>query len=320
MRIGDTFTEMARLVTQRHVNPLSTLYGGYMLMWLVDAGTITALKLAGRGTVLGYMDRVHFVEPVRLGDLLLYRAWCVNVRRTSLTVLVEAYVRRDKWLALATVGRLIFVAVDSSGKPVPIGMELEAQEGWERDIHDHFRRWRSYVGPALESEPAERGWPLISSRLVMPEDALHGDLMYGGRLLYYLDELAFVKAWEKRRGAYVTVSVNSIAFKRPIFVGDVIYIHGEVTGIGNTSIEVGVEVAAEGIHGRRRVAEGYFTFVHMADGKPAPIGVEGPKPRSAEHVSEARKLRGITIPDHERIPATWILIQRYSGASSGAGE
>ena len=310
MRIGDTFVEVARLVTQRHVNPLSTLYGGYMLMWLVDAGTIAALRLAGRGIVLGYMDRVHFVEPVRLGDLLLYRAWCVNVRRASLTVLVEAYVRREGKLALATLGRLIFVAVDGLGRPIPLGASLEALEDWERGLRDHFLKWRSDVDPALESEPGERGWPLISSRLVMPEDALHGDLMYGGRLLYYLDELAFVKAWEKRKGTYVTVSVNSIAFKRPIFVGDVIYVHGEVTGIGNTSMEVGVEVVADGASGRRLVAEGYFTFVHMADGKPAPIGIPGPKPRSAEHIDEARKLRGITIPDHERTPATWLLINR----------
>jgi len=47
----------------------------------------------------------------------------------------------------------------------------------------------------------------------MPEDSLDGVLMYGGRLLFRLDELAFVEAFSHFPTIYVTASVNRIVFR-----------------------------------------------------------------------------------------------------------
>jgi len=57
-------------------------------------------------------------------------------------------------------------------------------------------KWRFAADDVLESEePTVSGdWHLISHFLAMPEDSLDGVLMYGGRLLFRLDELTFIEA------------------------------------------------------------------------------------------------------------------------------
>jgi hypothetical protein len=58
--------------------------------------------------------------------------------------------------------------------------------------------WRSVADDVLESEePTASGdWHLISHFLAMPEDSLDGVLMYGGRLLFRLDELTFIETFQ----------------------------------------------------------------------------------------------------------------------------
>jgi acyl-CoA hydrolase len=75
--------ESRRLASQGHVNPLGTLYGGYMLELVVDAGTMAAMNFVEGDVVLGFLDKVHFVTPVRLGDVLVFRSCVVGVRRSS---------------------------------------------------------------------------------------------------------------------------------------------------------------------------------------------------------------------------------------------
>jgi acyl-CoA hydrolase len=143
----------------------------------------------------------------------------------------------------------------------------------------------------------------------MPEDSLDGVLMYGGRLLFRLDELAFVEAFRLFPTIYVTASVNRIVFRRPIYVGDIVSVSTGVTYVGSTSVEVGFVVEAFGLRGRRRVADGYFTFVNMAEGRPSEIkaparGDEAALRRKEESVREARQLRALKPLEGD---APWLL-------------
>jgi acyl-CoA hydrolase len=136
----------------------------------------------------------------------------------------------------------------------------------------------------------------------MPEDSLDGVLMYGGRLLFRLDELTFIEAFQLFPSLYVTAGVNRIVFRRPIYVGDIVSVRTSVTYVGSTSVEVGFVVEAFGLRERRRVADGYFTFVNMAGGKPsgikaAPRGDAAALRRKEESVSEARQLKMLKPPE-----------------------
>jgi len=305
----DTLTEYVAWVSQRHVNPLGNLYGGYMLHWLVDAGSITAMKFAEGNVVLGFLDKTHFISPVRLGDLVTYRGWVVNVRRSSMGVLVEAYVSRDGEARLATVGRMVFVKVDGEGRPTPVGKSLTCGSEVKR-LCEYFQEWRARVDEALEKEArADPGWETLSHIIAMPEDSLDGVLMYGGRLLFRLDEVASIAAFKFYPSIYVTASVNSMVFRRPIYVGDIVSIRAGVTYVGRTSVEVGFAVEATGVRGRRLVADGYFTFVNMSGGRPSelpagPQGDEGAKRRKEESVREAQMLKTLKPPQTRNLP--WI--------------
>ncbi len=299
MHVSETLVETTRLVSQRHVNPLSTLYGGYMLQWVADAGSVAAMNFAEGDVALGFLDKMHFLSPVRLGDLVVFRGWVVGVRRTSMSVLVEAYVKRGDALSLATVGRMVFVRIDQSGRPHPVGKVVECDPGWE-GLCRYFNEWRASADAvfAKEEPSAGAGWHSTSRFLAMPEDSLDGMLMYGGRLLFRLDEATFVEAFSYYPTVYVTASVNSIVFRRPIYVGDIVEVKTGVTHVGSTSIEVGFVVEAYGFRGRRRVADGYFTFVNMEGGRPSeikapPIGDESSRLRKEENVKEARRLRSL---------------------------
>jgi acyl-CoA hydrolase len=76
-------------------------------------------------------------------------------------------------------------------------------------------------------------------------------------------------------GAYaVTLSVDQVTFKQPIFVGELVYFLASVNYTGRTSMEIGIRVVAENIRTQtaRHTNSCYFTMVAMGDdGKPVQV-------------------------------------------------
>jgi acyl-CoA thioesterase YciA len=88
----------------------------------------------------------------------------------------------------------------------------------------------------------------------MPSDAnVNGDI-FGGWVMSQVDIAGSIPAYEVAKGRLATVAVNSLQFKQPIFVGDVVSFYAEVTKIGRTSISVHVEVYSQ----RRYPSQGAF--------------------------------------------------------------
>jgi hypothetical protein len=92
-------------------------------------------------------------------------------------------------------------------------------------------------------------------------------------------------------------------------VGDIVSVSTDVTYVGSTSVEVRFVVETFGLRGRRRVADGYFTFVNMAGGKPgeikaAPRGDAAAFRRKEENLSETCQLKMLKPPEGD-VP--WLL-------------
>ncbi len=80
-------------------------------------------------------------------------------------------------------------------------------------------------------------------RLVpMPHDTNHGGSIFGGWIMAQVDIAGSIPALQRARGRVATVAVNSFEFHQPVFVGDLVSLYAEVSGVGNTSIHVHVEV------------------------------------------------------------------------------
>ena len=112
------------------------------------------------------------------------------------------------------------------------------------------------------------------SRLVFPEDAVAGRMMFAGTLLLALDEFASIVAVRYARDLVVTASIDALDFHAPIFVGNIVTYKAAINYVGRTSIEVGVRVMAEDPRAGtvRHTCTAYLTSVHIGpDGRPAPV-------------------------------------------------
>lgn len=82
------------------------------------------------------------------------------------------------------------------------------------------------------------------TEIVMPGDANHLGTCFGGKIMSWIDIAAAVAA-QRLVGTVVTASVDSIEFKRPIRVGDLVTIKSSVNRVWNSSMEVGVKVLVQ---------------------------------------------------------------------------
>lgn len=99
-------------------------------------------------------------------------------------------------------------------------------------------------------------------------------VIHGGRLLSLLDNTAYACATRYSRSNVVTASVEAVAFKAPLEVGDIATVSAEIQATGRSSMEVSIRVDAEHIRtGRRRLTHtGRFRMVALdQEGKPAPV-------------------------------------------------
>lgn len=114
-------------------------------------------------------------------------------------------------------------------------------------------------------------------KAIFPVNVNHYDTMFGGMALSYMDEVAFIAATRFCRQRIVTVSSDKIDFKKPIPSGTIIEIIASIYKVGNTSIQVKVEIYREEMYSdqREKAIEGIFTFVAVdEDKKPVKINVE----------------------------------------------
>ena len=85
------------------------------------------------------------------------------------------------------------------------------------------------------------------NELVLPNDTnLLGNLL-GGRLMHWIDIAGGMAASRHANSIVVTASVDSLDFKHPVRLGDIVRLKGRLTWVGKTSMEVKVRVYAENV-------------------------------------------------------------------------
>ncbi|EHQ28974.1 acyl-CoA thioesterase [Mucilaginibacter paludis] len=105
----------------------------------------------------------------------------------------------------------------------------------------------------------------IMNELVLPNDTNTLNNLMGGRLLHWMDIAAAIAAQKHCNRIVVTASVDTVSFKHPVKLGDVISIESKVTRAFNTSVEVRLDVWAQNIPSGTRIKsnEAYYTFVAL---------------------------------------------------------
>ncbi len=96
----------------------------------------------------------------------------------------------------------------------------------------------------INSNDLPEGQPAL--RIVaMPKDTNAGGSIFGGWIMSQIDIAGSVAAIMRAKGRVATVKVNSLEFKQPVFVGDLLSCYADVIHVGRTSITVDVKVFAQ---------------------------------------------------------------------------
>jgi acyl-CoA hydrolase len=112
--------EMTELVLPNDTNQLGNLLGGRLMHWIDIAAAIAASRHTSRVCVTASVDELHFLSPVKQGEVVVLRASVNRVFRTSLEVGVN--VTTENTLTgdrkHTNTAYLTFVAIDDQGTPV----------------------------------------------------------------------------------------------------------------------------------------------------------------------------------------------------------
>ena len=113
---------MTELVLPQDANLLGNILGGRVMHLIDIAGAIAAHRHCLRQVVTASVDHLDFLNPVRVGDLIVLEAQVNRAFHTSVEVGVEVF-SEDSVAGVrkhTTKAFLTFVALDDAGKPAPV--------------------------------------------------------------------------------------------------------------------------------------------------------------------------------------------------------
>ena len=134
-KISDSKVEIAQVMMPEHSNAAGNVHGGYILKLVDQAGAIVAARHTHNNVVTASLDRMDFISPVYIGNLVFAKASVNFVSNTSMEigVRVEAECLRTGTHTHVGSAYLTFVALDENDKPIMIPkLILETEEDKHR--------------------------------------------------------------------------------------------------------------------------------------------------------------------------------------------
>ena len=115
----------------------------------------------------------------------------------------------------------------------------------------------------MTDQTIENAQRVVLSHVMTPDMVNFSGTIHGGHILLLLDQTAYACAVRYSRHNVVTLSVDQVLFKQPIYAGELVSFFANVNYVGKTSMEVGIRVVAENLKARtqRHVMTCYFTMV-----------------------------------------------------------
>jgi uncharacterized protein (TIGR00369 family) len=140
---------------------------------------------------------------------------------------------------------------------------------------------------------------IMLSQLMHPEHANLLGNVHGGWIMKLVDEAGALTCMRHAQRKVVTVTIDSMDFRQPIRIGDLVILKAEVSYTGRTSMEASVDVHAENpITGEQtHTNTAYLVYVALDDaGRPTPV-----PPLLAETEEEKQKLEQGKVRQEQRL-------------------
>ena len=107
-------------------NANGDIFGGWVMAHMDQAGGIAGVERAQGRVVTIVVEKMIFIQAMRVGDVLEVYTEVESVGRTSMQIHVEAWAMRFQTHVREQVTQAMFkfVAIDDAGKPRPIPREV----------------------------------------------------------------------------------------------------------------------------------------------------------------------------------------------------
>jgi len=142
-KVSDSRVEIAQVMYPEHANPAGNVHGGYILKIVDQAAAIAGARHTHQNVVTASVDRMDFISPVYIGNLVFAKASINYTGKTSMEigVRVEAECIRTGTHTHVGSAYLTFVALDDNDKPTEIPQIIpETEEEKRRYLEAQNRR------------------------------------------------------------------------------------------------------------------------------------------------------------------------------------
>lgn len=158
--VSGSRSELIRWMSIQDANSAGFVHGGVVMRMCDEAAGIAAIRHSGCRVVTAGMDRMTFLHPVYVGELLRCSASVNAVWRTSMEVGVRVEAENAVTGEIHATGTayLTMVAVDEKGEPIPVPpLEVEGpvEERRRREAETRRRNRLTEREEILEAREAE---------------------------------------------------------------------------------------------------------------------------------------------------------------------
>ena len=184
-KISETKVIMVQPMSPQEANIAGNVHGGVIMKLIDVAGAIVAQRHAQTNVVTASVDRIDFLHPIYIADILFLKASLNLVGRTSMEVgvRVEAENPLTGEIRHTTSAFLTYVALDKNGRPVEVPpLIIETAED-DRRNNDALARREVRLPGRIRDDPERDRDPDSEPRESEAEagPALGGDGAAGGR-------------------------------------------------------------------------------------------------------------------------------------------
>lgn len=146
-------------------------------------------------------------------------------------------------------------------------MDSWTSQDMEADIAEKKKQYPKGVKTVGEAKA-------VATHMLRHEDINGSNRLFGGRLMEWIDDVAGIAARLQCGGNVTTAAIDTLEFKFPAFLNDIIVIEAWVTHVGTTSMEVRADsfVMNPATGERTLINHAYLTEVCVdEEGRPSPV-------------------------------------------------
>ena len=109
-----------------NTNRYGDMFGGWLVSQMDLGAAVLAHECSHQRMTTVAIDKMVFISPVYVGDVVSCYAKVIKKGRTSVGISVQVWVDRlgDEGIQKVTEGLFTFVCIDDNGRPIPIEWKI----------------------------------------------------------------------------------------------------------------------------------------------------------------------------------------------------